>query len=142
MNSDTTTQLIQMLTYILIPIVIAVFGLIGFLVYIHFKEKRETELKEEQNDIQTKKMQSKNNQNKQSIFNFMGFDTVTDNMAMFIVLNTASLQIIPSTVIAIRMSLNSVAPTKIIVAVWIATIVADITGIIATKILIKKWRKD
>ena len=69
-------------------------------------------------------------------------DTVTDNMAMFIVLNTASLQIIPSTVIAIRMSLNSVAPTKIIVAVWIATIVADITGIIATKILIKKWRKD
>ena len=80
MNSDTTTQLIQMLTYILIPIVIAVFGLIGFLVYIHFKEKRETELKEEQNDIQTKKMQSKNNQNKQSIFNFMGFDTVTDNM--------------------------------------------------------------
>ena len=69
-------------------------------------------------------------------------DTVTDNMAMFIVLNTASLQIIPSTVIAIRMSLNSVAQTKIIVAVWIATIVADITGIIATKILIKKWRKD
>ena len=39
MNSDTTTQLIQMLVYILIPIVIAVFGLIGFLVYLFFKEK-------------------------------------------------------------------------------------------------------
>ena len=66
-------------------------------------------------------------------------DTITDSMAMFIVLNTASLQIIPSTVIAVRTSLNSAAPTKIIFAVWVVTILADITGIIATKILMKRW---
>ena len=66
-------------------------------------------------------------------------DTITDSMAMFIVLNTASLQIIPTTVIAVRTSLNSAAPTKIIFAVWVVTILADITGIIATKILMKRW---
>lgn len=62
---------------------------------------------------------------------------LTDTMAMFIVLNTASLQIIPTTVIAIRASLNSNDPTKIIVPVWIATISAAIAGILAIKIFSK-----
>ncbi len=66
-------------------------------------------------------------------------DTITDNMAMFIVLNTASLQLIPTTVIAVRMSLGSAEPSKIIVPIWIVTIIADIAGIIATKILSKKF---
>ena len=66
-------------------------------------------------------------------------DTITDNMAMFIVLNTASLQLIPTTVIAVRMSLGSLEPSKIIVPIWIVTIIADIAGIIATKILSKKF---
>ena len=56
---------------------------------------------------------------------------------MFIVLNTASLQIIPTTVISIRASLNSIDPTKIIVPVWIATISAAIAGISAIKIFAK-----
>lgn len=63
--------------------------------------------------------------------------TLTDTMAMFIVLNTASLQIIPTTVISIRASLNSTDPTKIIVPVWIATISAAIAGISAIKIFSK-----
>ena len=66
-------------------------------------------------------------------------DTITDSMAMFIVLNTASLQIIPSTVIAVRTSLNSVSPTSIIIPVWIATIAAFSTVVILSKILSKKW---
>lgn len=66
-------------------------------------------------------------------------DRITDSMAMFIVLNTASIQLIPTTVIAIRASLGSANPTQIIVPVWIATIVADIAGIIASKILMKKF---
>jgi spore maturation protein A len=63
--------------------------------------------------------------------------TLTGTMAMFIVLNTASLQIIPTTVISIRASLNSIDPTKIIVPVWIATISAAIAGISAIKIFAK-----
>lgn len=62
---------------------------------------------------------------------------LSDSMVMLIVLNTASLQIIPTTVIAIRSSLGSDNPTKIIVPVWIATLVAAITAVIITKICIK-----
>ena len=76
MNSDTTEQLIQLLTYILIPVVIAVFALIGVLVFIHLKEKNKNKKKEEA--VSTP--QSIPTQNKQSIFKFMDFDTVRDNM--------------------------------------------------------------
>ena len=68
-------------------------------------------------------------------------DRLTDTMMMFIVLNTASLQIIPTTVIAIRSSLGSNNPTKIIVPIWVATITAAITGILICKILIKKVKE-
>ncbi len=64
-------------------------------------------------------------------------DKLTDDMATFIILNTASIQIIPTTVIAIRMSLGSAEPTKIIFAVWFSTICAAIVGITVTKICIK-----
>lgn len=62
---------------------------------------------------------------------------LTDDMAIFIVLNTASIQLIPTTVIAIRSSLGSQNPVAIIFPVWIATICAAIAGITATKIFIK-----
>ena len=39
-------------------------------------------------------------------------DTLSDSMMMFIVVNTASIQIIPTTVIAIRNSLGSTSPTS------------------------------
>ena len=65
-------------------------------------------------------------------------DTLSNSMMMFIVINTASLQLIPTNVIAIRTSLNSENPTSILIPVWIATVVAAIVGIIFTKILIKK----
>lgn len=68
-------------------------------------------------------------------------DTVSNSMAMFIVLNTASLQLIPTTVIAIRASLNSASPTQIILPVWGATIIAAITGVVVTKLFIKKENK-
>lgn len=74
-----------------------------------------------------KSMQEENNNKK----------VLTNEMATFIVLNTASIQIIPTTVIAIRNSLGSENPTSIIVPVWIATICAAIAGIIATKIFIR-----
>ena len=65
-------------------------------------------------------------------------DTLSNSMMMFIVINTASIQLIPTNVIAIRTSLNSQNPTSIIIPVWIATIIAGIVGITLTKILIKR----
>ena len=77
MNSQTTTQLVQMLVYILIPILIVTFFLIGFLVFLHFKEKN-NQKKAENNDTATNN--STNTANKQSIFKFMEFEDVVDSM--------------------------------------------------------------
>ena len=80
MNSDTSTQIIQILAVVLVPIVIAVFALIGFLVYLYLKEKEKKSLKnQEEEGIQTVNTNA-HSQNKQSIFNFMEFDSVKDNM--------------------------------------------------------------
>ena len=64
-------------------------------------------------------------------------DTLTNSMITFIVINTASMQLIPTTVIAIRSTMGSNNPTSIVFPVWIATICAAIAGITATKIFIK-----
>ncbi len=65
-------------------------------------------------------------------------DTLTNSMAMFIIINTASIQIIPTTVIAIRTSLGSNNPTAIILPVWIATMGAAVVGVTTAKLLMKK----
>ena len=79
-----------------------------------------------------KAMESMQKENKNKL-------VLSDSMAMFIVINTASLQIIPTTAIAMRNNLGSSSPTKIIIPVWIATITAMITAIISCKILMKKY---
>ncbi len=63
--------------------------------------------------------------------------TLSNSMAMLVLINTASLQLIPTTVIAIRTSLNSTNPTSIILPVWVATLSAAMSAIIAAKIFIK-----
>lgn len=68
-------------------------------------------------------------------------DTLSNSMAMFIVLNTASLQLIPTNVIAIRTSLNSLNPTQIILPVWGATIIAAIVGVTATRIIMRRIKQ-
>ncbi len=67
-------------------------------------------------------------------------DTLTNSMAMFIVINTASLQLIPTTVIAIRSSLGSNNPTQILLPVWFATFCAIVTAVLLTKLFIKRGK--
>lgn len=69
-------------------------------------------------------------------------NVLSDSMMVFIVINTASIQIIPTTVIAIRNSLGSNNPTSIVFPVWIATICAAIAAILVTKLLIKLTKKE
>lgn len=66
-------------------------------------------------------------------------DTLSNSMIMFIVLNTASIQIIPTTVITIRSSFGAENPSSVIIPIWVASITAAVVGIFATKILIKKF---
>lgn len=79
MNSDSTIQLISILTYILIPVVFAIFVLTFFLIYMYFKNKPKSYENNENNVKQTANKSNMQN-NKQSVFNFMEFDTIKDNM--------------------------------------------------------------
>ena len=81
--------------------------------------------------LKAMKSLQKSNKNKKELSN---------SMAMLIVLNTASIQIIPTTVIAIRSAQGSQNPTKMLVPIWIATICAAIAAITSTKIFIKSGR--
>ncbi len=68
-------------------------------------------------------------------------DKLSSEMKMFILINTASIQIIPTTVIAIRTLLSSTRPTSIIVPVWITSIVAFSSVVIIMKMINLKGEK-
>lgn len=61
------------------------------------------------------------------------------SMIMLVVLNTASIQLIPTTVGALRASLGSAAPFSIIPPVWVTSLLALIVVIIAAKVLERVW---
>lgn len=63
---------------------------------------------------------------------------MTKDMMMFILINTASIQIIPTTVIAIRASLGSKNPSGMIFHIWIVSIVVFISVILLGKTVFKK----
>lgn len=56
---------------------------------------------------------------------------------MFIAISTASIQAIPTNIIAIRSSLNSANPSKIIIGVWFATLITFICVILIAKTYVK-----
>ena len=60
--------------------------------------------------------------------------SATNSMCMLAVVNSASIQLIPSTLIAVRSSLGSRAPTEIIVPIWITSAVVFASGVICAKI--------
>lgn len=68
-------------------------------------------------------------------------DKLSDETILFIAINTASLQIIPTNVISIRNSLNSQNPSGVIIAVWFSSILTFISIIFLTKIYLKLRRK-
>lgn len=65
----------------------------------------------------------------------------TDNMILFTVLNTASLQLIPTTAAALRLQHGSSAPMEILPAVWAVSVVNVILTVTAAKILAKLYRQ-
>lgn len=65
----------------------------------------------------------------------------SDEMCLLVVLNTASLQLIPSTVAALRASLGAARPFDILPAVWLSAAVSVSCGVLAAKLLAKRWRR-
>lgn len=64
--------------------------------------------------------------------------TATDDMCMLAVINCASLQLVPSTLIALRSSYGSVSPGDITIPVWITSVITLAFAICITKISERK----
>lgn len=64
----------------------------------------------------------------------------SDDMLLFVVLNTASIQLIPTTLCAYRQSYGSQSPFEIIPSVWLTSIIALAVGITVAKVFSLKSR--
>ena len=61
----------------------------------------------------------------------------TNDMAMLVVMNTASIQLLPTTLAALRQAAGAVNPLDILPAVWIASVISVLAGIFIAKVLEK-----
>ena len=64
----------------------------------------------------------------------------SDEMCLFIVCNTASIQLLPTTVSAVRGAAGAAAPFDILPAVWVSSCISVSAGICAAKLLRHFWR--
>ena len=69
-----------------------------------------------------------------------GTAEATDEMCTLIVMNTASIQLLPTTVAALRGSLGAAAPFDILPAVWVTSLLSVTAGLLAAKGLARLWR--
>lgn len=63
----------------------------------------------------------------------------SDELCRLVVLNTASIQLIPSTVAAVRASLGCATPFDILPAVWITSLCSAGIGLMAARLMGKLW---
>ena len=66
--------------------------------------------------------------------------TASDALCMLVVCNTASIQLIPTTVAAVRLAAGCETPFDILPAVWVTSLLSVTVGITAAKIFSKIWR--
>lgn len=66
--------------------------------------------------------------------------TASDAMCMLVVCNTASIQLIPTTVASVRAAAGSSAPFDILPAVWLSSALSVGVGISACKLFARIWR--
>ena len=64
--------------------------------------------------------------------------TASDAMCMLVVCNTASIQLIPTTIAVIRSKYGAQAPMDILPAVWVTSLTGLIVGILVAKLLQRK----
>ena len=64
-------------------------------------------------------------------------ETASDEMSIFTVINTASLQLLPTSVIALRVAAGSKNPQAILLAVWISSFCSVVGAVLLMKIILK-----
>ena len=63
-----------------------------------------------------------------------------DELCRLVVLNTASIQLLPTTVAGLRAACGSAAPFDILPAVWVTSILSVAAGLLAARVLGRIWR--
>lgn len=71
-----------------------------------------------------------------------GSEKATDNMILFMVINSTSIQLLPATIIGLRSAAGSNAPSDIILPSLLATVISTVTGVILAKICAKLRKKE
>ena len=64
----------------------------------------------------------------------------SDSLCMLVVCNTASIQLIPTTVAGVRAAAGCAAPFDILPAVWLASALSVSVGILASRGMARLWR--
>jgi spore maturation protein A len=65
----------------------------------------------------------------------------TDELCLLVVINTASIQLLPTTIAAVRAAQGAAAPFDILPAVWISSALSVATGILASKLFSALYRR-
>ncbi|MCI9036471.1 MAG: spore maturation protein A [Oscillospiraceae bacterium] len=65
----------------------------------------------------------------------------SDELCTLVVLNTASIQLLPTTVAGVRSALGAQNAFDILPAVWMASILSVITGLLAARLFSRLWRR-
>ena len=64
----------------------------------------------------------------------------SDELCLLVVLNTASLQLLPTTLAGVRASLGAADPFDILPCVWLTSFLSVAAGLFAAKLLARFWR--
>ncbi len=64
----------------------------------------------------------------------------SDELCLLVVLNTASIQLLPTTVAGVRSALGCTEPFNILPAVWLASLLSVAAGLFAAKLFARIWR--
>ena len=64
----------------------------------------------------------------------------TNEMCLLVVLNTASIQLLPTTVAGVRSALGAENAFDIVPAVWLASVLSVTAGVLAARLLSRIWR--
>jgi len=63
-----------------------------------------------------------------------GMDTASDELCLLVVMNTASIQLLPTTVASLRATFGAVSPLDILPAVWLTSLLSVSAGIASAKL--------
>ena len=64
----------------------------------------------------------------------------SDELCILVVLNTASIQLLPTTVAGVRSALGANTPFDILPSVWLASAISVSAGLLAAKLFSRLWR--